>query len=142
VLGNSLITARHDPKIVVAAVGVAAVVNLGLNFALIPSLEGNGAAIAMLASEFVLAAIVVVIAVRIVGGIRVVPTVAAPALAGVAMAAALLPLQDALLAAILAGSAVYLLVYVIVDRRLSPGDLEIVSGMIRRRLPARRPAVK
>ena len=58
------------------------------------------------------------------------------------MAAALLPLHDMLLLAILAGSAVYLLVYVLVDRRLSPGDLEIVGGMIRRRLPARRPAVE
>jgi hypothetical protein len=65
--------------------------------------------------------------------------VAAPGLAGLAMGAVLLPLQGTLWAALVAGSVVYGLVYVLVDRRLSPGDVEAVREMIRRRLPRRRP---
>jgi O-antigen/teichoic acid export membrane protein len=138
VLGGSLVVARVDPRPVVVATGIAAALNLGLNLALIPSLEGNGAALAMLVAEAVLAGALLVIAVRVVGGVRVIPMVAAPGLAGAALAAVLLPLGGTLWAAVIAGAAIYIVVYVIVDRRLSPGDIEAVGSMIRRRVPSRR----
>jgi len=136
VLASTLILGRGDPRITVGAMAVAAVLNLALNLALIPSLEGNGAALAMLISEIVLAFILVAVALRNVGGIRVLPTVAAPMLAGAVMAAVLLPLHNSLLGGVAAGGFAYLVVYVMVERRLSPEDLGAVIRMIRRRLPS------
>jgi stage V sporulation protein B len=137
VLGNSLIVSRRDPRLLVAVIGVGALLNLGLNLALVPALDANGAALAMLVSELALAGAVLAIAIRTVRGVSVLPTIAAPGLAGAAMAGAMLPLQATLPAALSAGGAAYLLVFVLVERRLGSGDLELARDMVRRRLPSR-----
>jgi O-antigen/teichoic acid export membrane protein len=138
VLGNSLIVSRRDPKLLVGIIGVVSLVNLGLNLFLAPRLEENGAALAMLLSEVLLACAVLTVALRTVNGISTSSTVAAPGLAGLAMAGVLVPLGSAPWAALCAGVLVYGLVYVLVDRRVSPGDLELVRDMVKRRLGSRR----
>jgi O-antigen/teichoic acid export membrane protein len=137
VLGNSLIVSRRDPRLLVAVIGVGALLNLALNLALVPALDGTGAALAMLVSEVALACAVLAIAIRTVRGVGVLPTVAAPGLAGAAMAGVMLPLASTLPAALAAGALAYLLVFVLVERRLGSGDLELARDMVRRRLPSR-----
>jgi O-antigen/teichoic acid export membrane protein len=138
VLGNSLIVSRRDPKLLVGVIGAGALLNLVLNLALAPGLEENGAALAMLLSEILLAGAVLAIAIRTVDGIDAVPAIAAPGLAGLAMAGPLLVFQEPLWAAVLVAGASYVLAYVVVDRRVSPGDLELVRDMISRRIRPRR----
>ena len=133
VLSSSLVVSRRDPRVIVIVIGVGVLLNVGLNFALIPSLEANGAAAAMLIAELVLVAAAVTIALRTVGGIPALSTVAAPALGGGAMAIVTLLLSEHLTAALVAGAATYLCACVAVDLKASPADVRSARDLIRRR---------
>jgi O-antigen/teichoic acid export membrane protein len=122
----------------VYTVAVAAVVNLVLNFALIPPFEGIGAALAMLGSFLVYAGIAFVQAVTEVGRLNWVSMLAAPVLAAAAMSAPLLLLSGIWPVAALAGGVVFFAAYAAVDRVVDPEDLRFVGDLIRRRLPVRR----
>ena len=136
-LCSSLIVSRRDPTIMVWVTAAMVALNVGLNVALIPSLDDTGAALAMLITEAVLLVIALTIAVRSVGGVRWVSTAVSPLVAGAAMAAPMLLLQDTLVPAALAGTAVYALVFIGLERVISPVDLRFVGSMLRRRLPGR-----
>ena len=140
-LSTLLVLSRSRPRRMVYTVAVAAVVNLVLNFALIPSLEGVGAALAMLGSFLVYAGIAFGQAVSEVGRLNWVSMLAAPVLAAVAMAAPLVLLSGVWPVAALLGGVVFFAAYAAVDRVVDPADLRFVGDLIRRRLPAwRRPA--
>lgn len=135
VLCSVLVLSRSNPRRMVYTVAVAAAVNIGLNFALIPGLEDVGAALAMLFSMVVYTSIALWLAVLEVGRINWVSMLAAPALAAIAMAVPLLLLGDLWPLAILGGTFVYLAVYAAVDRLVDPEDLRFVTGLVRRRMP-------
>jgi peptidoglycan biosynthesis protein MviN/MurJ (putative lipid II flippase) len=128
---------RRNPTIMVWVTAAMVALNVGLNVALIPSLDDTGAALAMLVTEAVLLVIALTIAVRTVGGVRWVSTAVSPLVAGAAMAAPMLLLQDTLVPAALAGTAVYALVFIGLERVISPVDLRFVGSMLRRRLTGR-----
>ena len=135
VLCSVLVLSRAHPRRMVYTVAAAAVVNVGLNLALVPMLEGVGAALAMLVSMVVYASIALRLAVLEVGSINWLSMLAAPALAAIAMAVPLLLLEGLWPLAILAGTAVYVGVYAAVDRMVDPDDLRFVVDLARRRLP-------
>jgi O-antigen/teichoic acid export membrane protein len=136
-LCSSLISARLNPRILVAYFAVALVLNVGLNLALIPSLHATGAAIAMLATELLLALLMLRPSLREVGGVHPVPTAAGPVLAGLLMAGVMVPLHTMLWAAIPAGLLVYLAVLLIVEPRFAPTEYSFIVGAVRRRLRPR-----
>jgi O-antigen/teichoic acid export membrane protein len=138
VMSTNLVVSRSNPMRVVKVVAAVAVVNLGLNVALIPSMEDEGAALAMLASEVLYVGLALRLAVPLAGGVRWLPTLAAPVAAGAAMAAAMLPLDDLLGLALLAGTAAYALVFTAIDSRIDPRDLQFVKGLVAGRLRGRR----
>jgi O-antigen/teichoic acid export membrane protein len=136
-LCSSLIMSRRDPRAMLPIVAASAVVNLGLNLALVPSLEGKGAAIAMLASETVFLVPTVVLASRTVGAVDWRAVAAAPIAGAAAMSAVMLALQDTLVIALVAGGAAFVAAYALVERLVRPADLAFAVSVLRRRLPAR-----
>jgi O-antigen/teichoic acid export membrane protein len=136
-LCSSLIMSRRDPRAMLPIVAASAVANLGLNLALVPSLEGKGAAIAMLASETVFLVPTVVLASRTVGAVDWPATVLAPLGATVAMSGVMLALQDSLVLALAAGALAFAAVYALLERVVRPADLDFAVSLVRRRLPAR-----
>ena len=142
VMCTNLVVSRSNPVRVVKVVAVVAVVNLGLNAALIPPYGEEGAAIAMLASEVVYVLLAVRLAVPLAGGVAWRRTLAAPAAAGAAMALAMLPLSSSLVLALVAGTVAYLAVFVAVESVVDPDDLRFVRNLLGRRLPGRRGAAR
>ena len=140
-LAVSLVVSREDPKKMIWVVALAAVANLGLNLALIPLYDENGAALAMLLSTLIYIVPAMTMAVRSVRRINWTAMLAPPLLAGAAMALPMAALDGMLALALAAGSVVYLAAYVVFERLLSPDDYDFVVTMIKRRLrPGREPA--
>ena len=139
-LSTSLVVSRRHPGVVVRVTAVMVVVNVALNVALIPEFEERGAALAMLATELPFAAIILALAARAAGGVAWGRTAGAPLLAGALMAGVMVALAALPLVAALAGMAVYLTVLIAVERRVSPGDLELLARVLRRRLSGSRSA--
>src|ERR1700742_2645070 len=110
---------------------MAAVINFGLNFALIPSMDEIGAALAMLISMIAYVIVTNWVALLDVGRIDWFPTVAAPFGASIALAVPLYFLGGSLVLALLVGVPVYLVAYGMIERRVAPADLEFVTGMVR-----------
>lgn len=134
-LSSSLIVSRLDPRRMVAITAAAVAVNLVLNLVLIPPLAEVGAALAMLLTEAAVVVVALRVAVSAVGGVSWPSMVAAPLVAGAAMAGACLALAGMPLLAGSAGLVAYVLVLVALDRRLSPGDIAFVTDLLTRRLP-------
>jgi hypothetical protein len=70
---------------------------------------------------------------QVSGGIPLVRTLAGPLIAAALMGLTMLVLTAIPLVALLVGVAVYGVALVVVERRTSPGDLEVLRGMIQRR---------
>ncbi len=135
VLSGSLISSRLGPRRLVPIAAMATALNTGLNLALIPSLDDSGSALAMLITEIVFVGFTMRLATREVGGIEWRATFVAPLAAGLAMAGTMLALMQLPLVAMAAGAIVYVAVFVTLERRISPGDLSFVEGLVRRSLP-------
>jgi O-antigen/teichoic acid export membrane protein len=133
-LSTSLIVSRRPPGIVARLTAAMVVVNVVLNVVLIPALEDRGAALAMLATELPFAAIVLVIAQRAAGGVRWGRTATAPIVSGTLMAGAMAVLAGLPLVALIAGAVTYLTALTALERRFSPGDLELLARVLKRRV--------
>jgi O-antigen/teichoic acid export membrane protein len=137
VLSSSLVVSRRNPRTIAVVIGGIVVLNVVLNFALIPSFDANGAATAMLVSDLAFAGVALGIANRTVGGVSAARTIASPAVAGAVMAAVTLLLQATLIPALAAGALAYLAAYILVERRVSPDDLRYARRLVRRRAATR-----
>jgi O-antigen/teichoic acid export membrane protein len=131
-VSTSLVVSRTDARRMVPVFGLALVVNVAANVALIPPLEQSGAALAMLLTEAVFAAVVVRMAATALGGLSAVHCCAAPLLAGAAMAVPTAALASAWPAALAAGLVAYVAVYAAVAGRVAPGDVAFVVETVRR----------
>jgi O-antigen/teichoic acid export membrane protein len=136
-LSVSLLVSRENPRRMVFLTAVMAGLNIILNLILIPEYGDVGAAAAMLATEVVYVAWIVHRANRAVGGIRLSATLAGALTAGLGMTVTSLLLHGNLLAALLAGGAIYLIVLFAVERLINPLDVAFAVDLARRRLPAR-----
>jgi O-antigen/teichoic acid export membrane protein len=136
-LSSSLFVSRHDPRRMVRVTALMGVLNIALNLALIPALEEKGAAIAMLVTEVLYAAVALRLAVRAVDGVSWRAMAASPLAGGAAMVPLTLALSGSLAAALVAGALAYLVVYVVVERAIAPVDLRFATDMLRRMLRIR-----
>ena len=137
-LCSTLVLSRSRPRRMVYTVAVAAVVNIALNVILIPPLEAEGAALAMLGSMVLYVAIALKLAVLEAVDVAWIRMLAAPLLAAVAMVPPLLALSEIWAIAAGLGAIVYLAVYAVVERVVDPDDLRFVVDLVRSRLPSRR----
>lgn len=135
-LSGSLIASRLDPRKLVVYFGIALVVNVAMNLALIPPLDEAGAALAMLVTEISFAVLTLRISLKEVGGLDVTETLGAPVVAGAAMAGALLLLAGTLPLALAAGVLAYVVVFALAERRLARADFDFMVEMLRSRLPS------
>lgn len=135
-LSTSLVVSRRGAGAMLRISAVMVTLNVVLNVVLIPPYADEGAAVAMLATELAFAAVAMVYAARLVGGVRWDVVVAGPAVAGAVMAALLVALSGLPLVAVAAGGAGYVLVLLGWERARSPGDLAFLASLVRRRLPA------
>jgi O-antigen/teichoic acid export membrane protein len=136
-MSSSLISSRLNPRQLVIYFAIALLLNIAINLALIPPLGATGAAIAMLATESLLAALMLRSSLREVRGVDVIETAAAPVLAAVAMAGALVALHGLLWIALPVAVAVYVGVLLVSERRFAPADYAFIVDAVRRRLRPR-----
>jgi O-antigen/teichoic acid export membrane protein len=134
---NSLCISRGRAGAIARGFAVALAVDVLLCVLLIPPYGAVGAAVAMLGTYIVFAAVSFGLALREVGPPAWGPTLAAPVGAGAAMAAVLAALGDLPLLAGAAGALVYVAVWAAIDRRVSPADLDWLIERVRARLPRR-----
>jgi O-antigen/teichoic acid export membrane protein len=137
VLASVLVLSRSRPKRMVYTVAVASVINIVLNLVLIPPYGEVGAALAMLGSLAVYAAIALVLAVIETGPVNWLSMTGPPLLAAAVMAVPLLLLSGVWPIALLVGTVVYAAAYAAIERVVEPDDLQFVVDLIKRRLPGR-----
>jgi O-antigen/teichoic acid export membrane protein len=125
---------RRPPATVARLSGVVLAVNLALNLALIPALADSGAALAMLLTEVVAVVLLLGLALRTVGRLDWPGLLAGPFAGSAAMAAALLSVDGPLAITLSVGALAYLLVLVLVELVVSPGDLKLTARVLRRRI--------
>jgi len=136
-IAAALNLSRGDPGRLKRWFVVALALNIALNLALVPPLEATGAALAMLGTELVFAALLLGLVADTIGRPRVITTLLAPALASGGMAAAMWPLREDLLPALPVGVVAYAAIFLAIERLVSPGDLRFLVGLLRRRSPSR-----
>jgi len=129
-LGSSLVMSRTRARQIVLASAVMVAFNVALNLVLIPRHADIGAATAMLVTELLFAGIVLVLAARVIHGLRLVPTFVGPLAGCVAMVLVMLPLLEMELLAVFVGCLAYGIALILVERRVNPGDMRFVAEMI------------
>jgi len=141
-LCTSLIVSRLSPRTMVKLTASMVALNVALNFALIPAYDESGAAAAMLVTEGVFVVLAMYVSAREVGGIDFRSMLGAPAAGGVAMAAVLVLLGSLPALALAAGTVVYAVGYLAVERVVSPDDLAFLRTVLLRRTGRRRLATR
>jgi O-antigen/teichoic acid export membrane protein len=142
VQSTNLVLSRDNPVKVVRVVATIAIINVIANVALIPPLEDEGAALAMLISELVYLALAFRLTLPLTGRLEWRSMLPAPLVAGALMAGVLWLLSGTLALALIAGGVVYLAAYAAVEAIVAPGDLKFVVDLVAQRLPGRRRAAE
>lgn len=135
----SLVARRRVVGAVLASVA-AMVFNLGLNFALIPSLGPTGAAVATTASYLFEAVILAVLCTRLFGFARIDRALAESVVAGGLMAAVLAVVHQETIVDLAAATAVYLVAWFGLSYRFSRENIAVLVSVFRRG-PTGEPAV-
>jgi len=130
-LAGILVLVRRPGRLTVISFAVVVVFNVVLNLMLIPRYGAEGAAAATLATEVLLALISLGLARPVVGIPSPLTVAGGSALAGGAMALAMLPLRDELLLALPAGALAYCGVLLLFESRSLGGDLAAAREAIR-----------
>ena len=129
-LASTLLVARDRPLDFARICAVVVVLNIALNLALIPPLGATGAALAAAVSSIALALLGARRIASLTGRLRVLRAFAGPVVAGAAMAAAMLAVSLPWVAEAALGACVYLLVLLLVERRLFPDDLALARSLL------------
>jgi O-antigen/teichoic acid export membrane protein len=132
-LAGLLVLVRRPGRLTILATATVAVFNVTICLVLIPLFGERGAAVATLASEALLAVIVLVLAVRVVGAPRLVWVMGSPLVAAAAMGAAIWPVRDELALALPIGAVVYLAVLAALEARRWRDDLDLLRSIAGRR---------
>jgi O-antigen/teichoic acid export membrane protein len=134
-LSSSIVALRAGARTLLPLTAGALVMNITLNVVLIPVLGASGAGLAMSLALVPFAAVGLWLATRQIGAIPIVRILISPAVAGIGMALVMLFVVGPLVPAIACGMVVYLLAFVLVERRLAPQDLRFMLAILRRSGP-------
>lgn len=133
-LGQFALIARDAPRAMLVAAVTATAVNVGMNLALIPVLSGVGAAIATTVSYVVQVVVVTGYLRRSdVGRVRLLRPLYESAACAALLAAALLLLPLPLLLELPVAGLLYVGAYVALARRTAPEQIDVLSGLLRRK---------
>ena len=132
-LAGMLVLVRRPGRLTVIATGSVAVFNVAACLVLIPWLAAEGAAVATLASEFLLAALGLWLARRAAPGARLVWAIATPLGAAAVMGAAMLPVAGTLWLALPVGAMAYAAALLALERRRLRDDLALFRSIAARR---------
>jgi O-antigen/teichoic acid export membrane protein len=134
-LSSAVLVAQDRQRVIPWVTGVVAAENIALNFALIPSLSLDGAALATTLTELTRAAALTWLAIGATGRISAARILLGPLAGCAGMVAAWLIAGDGVVGIVLALLA-YPAVLVAFERRLHPDDLRMIVGVVlRRRVP-------
>lgn len=128
---SALLIAQDRQRVVVHASLVAAAANVAGNLILIPALSLNGAALMASLTQVVLAVPLIVAAHRLAGPLRWRRVAAGPVLASAAAVPVMLALRSQVLAAGLAGAAVYVVALAAWERIAYPADARAAAAFVR-----------
>ena len=127
-LSGELIAIRRPGRFAILSAGFVATFNIGVNLVVIPIYGAVGAAATTVASEALLAAIGVWLALKVTGMPRLLWVLAAPTVAGAVMGAVIIPFADTLLLALPIGAVVYLVVLAFAEGKALRGDIAAVPA--------------
>lgn len=130
VLCSTFIVSRWPSRALVALTGSIALLNIVLNFALIPEFDQDGAAAAMLISELLFSVGGLVIAYRLLGGFKWVNALLAPVIAAAAMFVVTEAVPGSALVVGPAAVIVYGAVFLVVERVVSPDDFAFAKALL------------
>ncbi len=128
----ALAAQRRTTAMLISA-GTALAVNVGLNLVLIPSLGGEGAAVATTVSYACEIAVAGRLLGRSIGPLRLFRAVWVAAAAAAVMAVVLVLVDLPVIPDIALGSVVYVVSYALIARRWAPDQSSLVLGLLRRR---------
>jgi len=131
-LAGYLLVAQNRERVLAIVYVVVAVENVAANFVLLPLFSLDGAALGTSLSEALVAASLLLLAVRVTGPIDWLRVAAGPAFAGALEATVLLLLDAAPAAAIASAGLVYVVALAVVERVAFPGDARVVWSFLRR----------
>ena len=131
VAGHLLVAQNRERALAIVYVAVA-VENIAANLILLPLFSLDGAALGTSLSEALVAAALLLLAVRVTGPIAWVRLTAGPAVAGALEAAVLLLLDAPTAATIAVAGLVYVVSLAVVERAAFPGDARVVWSFLRR----------
>jgi O-antigen/teichoic acid export membrane protein len=131
-LSSAVLVAQDRQRVIPWVSGVVAAENIALNFALIPPLSLDGAALATTLTELTRACATTYLATRATGPIPIARVLVGPLAGCAAMVAAWLIAGDGVLGIALAAVA-YPVVLVGLERRLHPHDLRLIADTVLRR---------
>jgi O-antigen/teichoic acid export membrane protein len=132
-IAGVFLLAENRQRWIAIVYGVLAVENIAANFALIPWLSLNGAALNTTLTELLLVAGLVGYSVRLTGSVDWRRLVSGPVVAGALAALAMLALREHLAAGIVAGLVVYAAVLATLERVAYPDDARTIWRFLRRR---------
>ncbi len=130
VLCSTFIVSRRPSRALVVLTGTITLLNIALNFALIPEYDQDGAAAAMLISEALFAIGGLVIAYRQLGGFNWLGAFFAPAAAAAAMLAVTVAAPGPALIVGTVAVIVYAAVFLGVERLASPDDFRFMKMLV------------
>jgi O-antigen/teichoic acid export membrane protein len=134
-IAGLLVLVRRRGRVTVTVSAIVAAVNVGACAVLIPWIEANGAAIATLVSEGLLALLGLILARRVTGSRRLLWVAGTPVLAAIAMGLAMWPVNDTLWLALPVGGVVYAGVLLALEAHRLRDDIALF-----RSISAQRPA--
>lgn len=138
-LSSSLVAMRVGARALIPFTAGVLVLNVVLNFALVPVMDAAGSALAMSLSLGAFSVVGLTLAAREVGHLPLLRMLASPLVAAAAMALVMLSIGS-LVFAIAAGVVVFALVYLGAERLFAPDDLRFVLEAARRGLRTAAPS--
>lgn len=131
-VSGALVLIHRRGRVTVFATAAVAAQNLVLCLVLIPAFSLDGAAAATLVSEVTLCLLSVILAVPVVGRLRLHVVLGGPLVAGAVMAAVMYFVRDSLVLALPLGTLAYLAALALFEARTYGEDLTFVRGLLKR----------
>ena len=134
---SSTLAANDRPRLMHSILLITVFQNIVMNALLIPPYGATGAALTAAVSGLLLGALSIRQGTRTLGHVRLIRVFLAPAVAAAAMAVAVIPVRDSLVASLLLGSSAYVIALLIVQRVFFPDDFARLLDSVRPRGLAR-----
>ena len=132
---SSTLAANDRPRLMHSILLITVFQNIVMNALLIPPYGATGAALTAAVSGLLLGALSIRQGTRTLGHVRLIRVFLGPAVGATAMAVAVIPVRDSLVASLFLGSSAYVIALLIVQRVFFPDDFARLLDSVRPRRP-------